>query len=446
MIIKFFKSDDSKNDDQQLLPTLKLGDVGDDVDILQEKLKVLDFFQGPVNGSFNETTEIAVKEFQKSNCLDPTGVVDATTWKLLFEQTVISYPTDPASLTLPVLRLGSTGTYVTQLQMQLAQLQYFTGLISSVFDTATESAVKMFQSVNRLTVDGIVGRATWSALYYLYSPLAICEEGGGGEVTPPSQATTYTVQAGDTLFSIARRLGLTVEELMALNNLTNTNLQIGQVLIVSREITTPTPPPTNTQVYTVQAGDTLFSIARRFGMTVEELMSLNNLTSTSLQIGQQLLVRSSNTQIYTVQAGDTLFSIARRFNMTVAELMSLNNLTSTNLQIGQQLLVTSNASSNTTIHTVRAGDTLSSIARMYNTTVDELRRLNNLSSDALSIGQQLIVPNAGQFINHTVAAGESLFSIANRYGTTVAELRRINNLTSDLLSIGQVLRVPIISA
>jgi len=445
MIIKFFKSDDSKNDDQQLLPTLKLGDVGDDVDILQEKLKVLDFFQGPVNGSFNETTEIAVKEFQKSNCLDPTGVVDATTWKLLFEQTVISYPTDPASLTLPVLRLGSTGTYVTQLQMQLAQLQYFTGPISSVFDTATESAVKMFQSVNRLTVDGIVGRATWSALYYLYSPLAICEE-EGGVVTPPSQATTYTVQAGDTLFSIARRFGLTVEELMALNNLTSTNLQIGQVLIVSREITTPTPPPTNTQVYTVQAGDTLFSIARRFGMTVEELMSLNNLTSTSLQIGQQLLVRSSNTQIYTVQAGDTLFSIARRFNMTVAELMSLNNLTSTNLQIGQQLLVTSNASSNTTIHTVRAGDTLSSIARMYNTTVDELRRLNNLSSDALSIGQQLIVPNAGQFINHTVAAGESLFSIASRYGTTVAELRRINNLTSDLLSIGQVLRVPIISA
>ena len=93
---------------------------------------------------------------------------------------------------------------------------------------------------------------------------------------------------------------------------------------------------------------------------------------------------------YTVQRGDNLYSIANKYNTTVNEIKSLNNLTSNNLSIGQQLRIPTNASGNIT-YTVQKGDNLYSIARKYNTTVNEIKRKNNLTSNNLSIGQQLII-------------------------------------------------------
>mgnify|MGYP002533734289 CR=1 FL=1 len=145
---------------------------------------------------------------------------------------------------------------------------------------------------------------------------------------------------------------------------------------------------------------------------------------------------------YVVQNGDSLWKIANKYGITVNELKSLNDLTSDILSIGQVLKIPSSSSSNNSgsTYTVKAGDSLWNIANQYGITVDELKNLNNLTSNTLSIGQILKVPNGGN--TYTVKSGDSLWSIANRYGTTVDTLKSLNGLTSNTLSIGQVLRLP----
>ena len=94
--------------------------------------------------------------------------------------------------------------------------------------------------------------------------------------------------------------------------------------------------------YTVQSGDTLWSIARKFNLTVDKLKEINNLNSNIISIGQRLVVSKSfpiNNNYYIVKKGDTLYSIAKKFNISVSELMGVNNLSNTVLSIGQKLLI-----------------------------------------------------------------------------------------------------------
>jgi len=201
----------------------------------------------------------------------------------------------------------------------------------------------------------------------------------------------YKVKSGDTLWNIARENGLTVTELKEVNNLTSNSLSIGQLLYIPKEET----EIIETEVYTVKSGDTLYSIARKYNLSVDELKKLNNLTSNSLSIGQKLKISSTETDTettYTVVKGDSLYSIANKFGTTVNNLKDINNLTSNNLSIGQGLKIPSSTANKLT-YTVKKGDTLYSIARTYNTTVNEIKSLNNLTSNSLSIGQTLILPN-----------------------------------------------------
>lgn len=214
----------------------------------------------------------------------------------------------------------------------------------------------------------------------------------------------YIVEKGDNLYSIARKYNTTVDELKNLNNLGTNNLSVGQVLKVSTdnsEASNPNEDLIDTSVYTVVKGDSLYSIAKKYNTTVDELKNLNNLSSNLLSIGQILrvpdvLVNEPTSINYRVVSGDSLYSIARKYNTTVDELKSLNNLGSNLLSIGQILKIptdSSGTSSNYRTYTVVSGDSLYSIARKYNTTVDELKSLNNLSSNLLSIGQVLKIPN-----------------------------------------------------
>ena len=213
-------------------------------------------------------------------------------------------------------------------------------------------------------------------------------------------------------------------------------------------------------IYIVKSGDSLYSIARKYNTTVDEIKRLNNLSSNVLSIGQVLKIpssESSNTgsgtgtsNTYVVKSGDNLYSIARKYNTTVDELKRLNNLTSNVLSIGQVLKIPSSSESNNTgsntgttnTYVVKSGDSLYSIARKYNTTVDEIKRLNNLTSNLLSIGQVLKIPSGSSTNTYVVKSGDNLYSIARKYQITVDELKKLNNLNSNLLSIGQVLKVP----
>lgn len=149
--------------------------------------------------------------------------------------------------------------------------------------------------------------------------------------------------------------------------------------------------------YIVKKGDTLYSISSRFKIPIENIIKLNNLTSNTLQIGQILKLKEETfpeSKYYTVQKGDNLYSIARKYNTTVEALKKINNLDSNNLQIGKILLIENAAEpqiETPTTYTVQKGDNLYSIANKYNTTVDTLKKLNNLTSNFISEGQKLIL-------------------------------------------------------
>ena len=203
-------------------------------------------------------------------------------------------------------------------------------------------------------------------------------------------------------------------------------------------------PYISESTYIVKSGDSLYSIAKKYNTTVDEIKKLNNLTSNSLSIGQILNIPLSEVVLvneYIVKSGDSLYSIANKYNTTVNELKSLNNLSNNTLSIGQVLklpkvdeIVTVNE------YIVKSGDSLYSIAKKYNTSVDELKSLNNLTSNMISVGQKLNIPVIEEVSNvYTVKSGDNLYSIARKFNTTVNEIKSKNNLSSNTLSIGQKL-------
>lgn len=273
---------------------------------------------------------------------------------------------------------------------------------------------------------------------------------------------TYTVKKGDTLYGISKQFNTSAQKIRELNNLKNDNIVPSQVLIISENNGTN---PNECVIYTIKKGDSLYEIAKKYNTSVDAIKRYNNLTTNNLSIGQKIRIpcniEDNNDKVmpkyisYTVKAGDNLYNIAKKYNTTVDKIKRDNNLQSNNLTIGKILLIEDTSdqstieecfgeeyeapSSNIT-YTVQKGDNLYSIANKYNTTVNEIKSLNNLTSNNLSIGQQLRIPtNASGNITYTVQKGDNLYSIARKYNTTVNEIKRKNNLTSNNLSIGQQL-------
>ena len=257
---------------------------------------------------------------------------------------------------------------------------------------------------------------------------------------PVEGGNYYTVKSGDSLWSIAKKYNVSVSDLKEANGFTSSLLTIGDVLkipVIEQE-------EQKENVYIVKSGDSLYKIAQNYDTTVSELMQLNNLTSTSLSIGQilEIPVSTPSSNTYTVKSGDSLYKIAQNYNTTVNELVNLNNLSTTSLSIGQVLKLPTTSSTDST-YTVKSGDSLYKIASANNTTVNELMTLNNLSSTLLSIGQVLKLPGTATSTGstYTVKSGDNLYKIARENNTTVSELMSLNNLGTTSLSIGQVLKL-----
>ena len=266
----------------------------------------------------------------------------------------------------------------------------------------------------------------------------------------------YIVQKGDTLYGISRQFGIPIETIKRENNLTNNTISVGQELKI--------PINQNTTIYTVKAGDTLYEIAKQYNTTVDELIELNNLKTTSLSIGQQLKVPTEGETeeayiTYIVKGGDSLYAIAKKYEITVETIKQANGLSSNLLSIGQILKIpTTNITTDYKEYEVKAGDSLYSIARLFNTTVDDIMQTNNLQTTILSVGQILRIPTEEtptiigkecfgegyiepKYETYTVKKGDNLYDIARRYNTSVINLMDLNNLTSTSLQIGQVLKV-----
>ncbi len=222
------------------------------------------------------------------------------------------------------------------------------------------------------------------------------------------------------------------------------------------------------QTYTVKRGDTLYGISNQFGVSVEDIKRINGLTNNTIQVGQVLKIPNnsgtnpSGVFIYTVKKGDSLYNIARRYSTTVNEIISLNNLKTINLSIGQQLVIPETGESVVSLpkytnYVVKKGDTLYSIARSFGTTVDQIIKDNNLNTNVLTIGQNLKIRTSKtgvieecfgvdyepptNYQTYTVKKGDSLYQIAKKFNTSVDTIKRKNNLTSNTLSIGQILKI-----
>lgn len=210
--------------------------------------------------------------------------------------------------------------------------------------------------------------------------------------------------------------------------------------------------PSGSNYYTVKSGDSLWSISKKFGVSVDDLKNANNLKGNLLSIGQNLIIPGLNEKPsggeYVVKKGDSLYSIANKYKTTVDNLKSINKLTTDALSIGQILKLPGSTTNQPTetpkanTFVVKSGDTLYKIARENNISVNDLKSLNNLSSDVLSIGQVLKLPTKENNITYTVKKGDSLYSIAREFGTTVSALTDLNNLSTTALSIGQKLLLP----
>jgi LysM repeat protein len=217
----------------------------------------------------------------------------------------------------------------------------------------------------------------------------------------------------------------------------------------------------------VQVGESLYTIAKKYNLTVAELKQLNPLASSNLRVGQELVITTALSQAtappevaeHIVKAGDTLYSIAREYEVTVAHLLKLNHLSSHNLKIGQKLKVRDKSSENKPnvpeIHIVERGDSLHTIAQHYGMSVAELMAINQLNMGTLAVGQKLKVINKPptkrlettivqslDYQAYTVEKGESLYAIARKFGLSINELKNFNQLNSDMLRMGQILKIP----
>lgn len=172
-------------------PTLRIGSEGSDVAKIQSTLKLLGYYDGTVNGVYNESTVIAVYLFQQAAQIPPTGVVNPATWNRLFPRAVAQPPSDleasfpsptqsrpnlsqsrpnpnnnsTTTTTRPVLFRGMDGPAVRELQQRLQALGFAVGQVDGVFGEQTYNAVIEAQRRFNLEPDGVVGPATWRALF-----------------------------------------------------------------------------------------------------------------------------------------------------------------------------------------------------------------------------------------------------------------------------------------
>ncbi|HHX95692.1 MAG TPA: LysM peptidoglycan-binding domain-containing protein [Clostridia bacterium] len=150
-----------------------------------------------------------------------------------------------------------------------------------------------------------------------------------------SAAGTYVVQPGDSLFFIAQRYNISLNNLQAANSLHNTTIYPGQVLTI---------PGGSNSYYTVQPGDTLFIIAQKYGINYSQLQQANNLSTSQIYPGQRLVIPTASGggtsyTNYRVQNGDTLYLISQRYGVSVAQIRSLNGMSGTTLYPGQNLKI-----------------------------------------------------------------------------------------------------------
>jgi len=217
----------------------------------------------------------------------------------------------------------------------------------------------------------------------------------------PANHYPYVIQPGDTLYSISRRLEVSLSRIIEANPGIDPNrLRVGQVICI------PACPPNHTP-YIIQPGDTLYRIAQMHNVTVDSILRANpGIDPLYLRVGQRICIPTADTGFcppnhteYVIRAGDTLYRIAQTYNVTVESILRANpGIDPNSLRIGQRICIpapTGVCPPNHIEYTIRAGDTLYRIAQTYNVTVDSILRANpGINPYSLRIGQRICIPTA----------------------------------------------------
>lgn len=245
---------------------------------------------------------------------------------------------------------------------------------------------------------------------------------------------------------------------------------------------------TSKNIYTIVYGDTLSKLAKKFNTTVSNLITWNHLSSDLLFVNQKIIVNQSSqvvklasmststtskksetttTESYKVVKGGTLSKIAQKYKTTIANLKNWNNLKSNLIYVGQTLKVSSPttttvkmksvispvapSNSSTITYKVHQGDSLNVIAKVYNVSIANLKKWNDLKSDTIYLGQKIKIKKTSSMMStdiqttgtkkYTVNSGDSLLVIGKVYGVSVSNLKKWNHLKSDLIYVGQQLIV-----
>ncbi|MFF2445747.1 LysM peptidoglycan-binding domain-containing protein [Neobacillus sp. NPDC058068] len=156
-------------------------------------------------------------------------------------------------------------------------------------------------------------------------------------------STSYTVVKNDTLYSLSKKYDVSVEQLKEVNGLTSEKIMAGQQLLVPEHVQ-PVHGKESTSLYSVQKGDTLYSLAKKSGVSMNDLKKINHLQGDQIYIGQKLKLAADSqakeiNQVYTVKPGDTLWGISNRFGVEVADVKKANGLHLEMVLIGQKLTI-----------------------------------------------------------------------------------------------------------
>lgn len=301
-----------------------------------------------------------------------------------------------------------------------------------------------------------------------------------------SSLVYHRIRRGETLTQIASNYGVTTDQLKDWNDIAGNKIYVGRKLKIytdgrtlsnnSRESVIKTT--TNLYKYKVKRGDTLSEIAERFGVSIAELKKWNGIKGNTLAAGKTLKIFSttssssygdvttkntSNVTYYKVNPGETIGEIAEKFNVKISDIRNWNNISGNKILASSRLKIYSNTSvndievepvrnvNNSSVHIIRKGETIGSIAALYNVSISDLKKWNNLIDDNIKAGDKLIVSldnkttlsqsSKSKADMHIVKAGETLFSISRLYNVPVTRLKSLNGLTSSKIKVGDKLRL-----
>jgi LysM repeat protein len=244
----------------------------------------------------------------------------------------------------------------------------------------------------------------------------------------PSGTTAYTIRAGDTLYLIAQRFNTTVQAILNANpSIAPERLYIGQVICVPQA--SPTCPVGST-TYTIRSGDTLAAIARRFNIPVQTLLAVNpGIIPERLYIGQVICIPQPSsdcpigTSPYEIRGGDTIANIAARFNTTVRDILNANPaVVPERLYIGQVICIPQPKAQEPSCPTlnfyvIQRGDTLTTIAGIFNVTVQQIINSNpGINPYALYVGQIICIPRSPSPVRITISIASKTLSLYREGG------------------------------